>query len=120
MEKTKLTKIDKFAILRKIVNTNTAIVPEVKKFALDFIDAEVTLLEKRKGNGKATKTQVANVDIKADVMSILASQPMLRATEIAEVLNVSVQKASAMLSQLVKSGEVKRVADGKVTRFELS
>ena len=59
-----------------------------------------------------TKEQVANEALKADILVALADKPMV-ASEVAQALGVSTQKASALCTLLVKEGKV-MVADIKV------
>ena len=59
-----------------------------------------------------TKEQIANEGLKADILVALADKPMV-ASEVAKVLDVSTQKASALCTLLVKEGKV-AVADIKV------
>lgn len=94
--------------------------------ALGECDASVRLatlkaqLAKR-GSGKKglTKTQKENVEVKARIAEILANGGMT-ATEIGGELNLSCQKVSALLGQMAKAGEVVRVKEGKVIRFEVA
>lgn len=65
--------------------------------------------------GKQTKTQKENVVIKETILTIV-TEPM-QAKDVAEVLGVSIQKASALLNQMVKSGELEKTIEKKVTRF---
>jgi DNA-binding transcriptional regulator GbsR (MarR family) len=44
----------------------------------------------------------------------------MTATEIGSALAISCQKASALLSQMVKAEVVRKEKDGKVTRFVLA
>jgi hypothetical protein len=67
-----------------------------------FIDAQIALLDKRSAAGrKPTAGQVANEDLKGFI-----------ATEVAKAMDVTVQKASQLLRQLVLEGTVIRT-EGK-------
>lgn len=88
--------------------------------AVERLEALKEQLAKR-GSGKhgPTKTQRENEGIKDRILDALADGG-LTATEIAEVMEIKVQKASALLKQLVDGGKVVRVKDGKILRFELA
>lgn len=88
----------------------------------DFLK-ERALKSVRKSNGerKATKVQVENEGIKGAIVEFLGSVDGATATAIAEALGLSSnQKASALLTQLIKSGDVVKVKDGKVTLFKVA
>ena len=70
---------------------------------------------------KPTKTQRENEEHKTKIVGLLTEEvDGMTATEIGSALAVSCQKASAILSQMVKAEVVRKVKDGKVTRFVLA
>jgi len=75
-----------------------------------FIDHEVELLDrKNKAPKKATKTQVENEALKDRILDLLRTQPEpLTATAIGELLGLSVNKTSALLTQLKEDNSVTR------------
>lgn len=89
------------------------------------LDALISALEKRNaskdGERKPTKIQRENADVKARILEYLThTLEGLRCGVIAKELNISSQKCSALLTQLVKSGEVvKREGEKRVTLFLL-
>lgn len=88
--------------------------------SIDFCLAEIALLAKRAAGPKGpTKTQIENAALKNEMLVILSGEPM-KATALGNACGVSVQKASALLRQLVADGSVVRVEDGKDTLFALS
>lgn len=88
-----------------------------------FIDHEMELLSKKATNKKATKTQEANAEIKAEILATLSDVP-LRVTEIIKAnpkfADMTPQKMSALVNQLADSGEVTKVVDKRVSRFVLA
>lgn len=75
-----------------------------------FIDHEVELLDKKnKAPKKATRTQIENEGLKDRILDLLSASPEpLTATNIGLALGVSVNKASALLSQLKEDNSVTR------------
>ena len=75
-----------------------------------FIDHELELLDKKnKAPKKATKTQVENEGLKDKILGILASaNAPMTATAIGEALGLSVNKTSALLTQLKEDNSVTR------------
>jgi len=81
-------------------------------------------LAKRNSSGalkKPTKTQRENEEYKTKIVGLLTEEvDGMTATEIGSALAVSCQKASAILSQMVKAEVVRKEKNGKVTRFVLA
>ena len=112
----KLTKRDLYNRLFEVVADGDA--PD-KELLCDFVTHELNLLEKKsKAHKVPTKTQLENQFIKTDILDAIAGG-FTRAGEIAKRCDISTQKASALLRQLVLAGEVERVEDGKVVNFVL-
>lgn len=90
----------------------------------EFIEGRIAVQAKKAENRKPTAKQVANEGLKARVKEVLAEggKPMTAT----EILNVDVeafdkvQKVTALLTAMVKTGEVVRVADKKKTVFTLA
>ena len=89
-----------------------------------YLENELALLDKKAQNKKATKTQEQNVGIKATILEVLATIGRGTVTDIQngnEKLSVlSNQKVSALIRQLVESGEVVRTTDKKKSIFSLA
>ena len=112
----KITKKEMFTMIKAQVKDNAEMVA--------FIDHEIELLDKKSFNKKATKTQKANVGIKSTILAILEGAKPMTVTEMqgasAELGKLSNQKVSALVRQLVESGEVIKTIDKKVSRFSLA
>jgi len=86
--------------------------PEAAEFAAKELEKMDRALEKRRS--KPSKAQIANAPIIQQIVSeILEGKELKTASEIAEILEISVQKASAVLRQAVSEGKVE-VEDVKV------
>ena len=79
-------------------------------------------LEKRNNakSGKPTKKQAENAEVKDAILSKLSSTEGKRCGDIATELGITGQKCSALLSQLVKTGEVVKTVDKKKAYFTLA
>lgn len=88
-----------------------------------FITHEIELLDKKSSGRKATKNQEQNVEVKNEILSVLTNKGMT-VTEIqkeSEILGeLSNQKVSALLRQLVETGEVVKEIDKKKSYFSLA
>lgn len=89
--------------------------------------ASIVKLDERnaKRAGQPSKTAVANEPIKASIVEFLANGESHIAKEIAEALNLTTSKASALCGQLVKDGrltatEVKVPKVGKRVAYTLA
>ena len=89
-----------------------------------YLENELALLDKKAQNKKATKTQEQNVSIKATILEVLAIIGSGTVTDIQngneELSALSNQKVSALIRQLVESGEVVRTTDKKKSIFSLA
>ena len=112
----KITKKEMFTMIKAQVKDNAEIVA--------FIDHEIELLDKKASNKKATKTQEANVGIKSTILAVLEGGKSMTVTEMqgasAELGELSNQKVSALVRQLVEAGEIVKTIDKKVSRFSLA
>ena len=89
-----------------------------------YLENELALLDKKAQNKKATKTQEQNVGIKATILEVLATIGSGTVTDIQngneELSALSNQKVSALVRQLVESGEVVKRTDKKKSIFSLA
>ena len=89
-----------------------------------YLENELALLNKKAQNKKATKTQEQNVSIKATILEVLAIIGSGTVTDIQngneELSALSNQKVSALVRQLVESGEVVKTVDKKKSIFSLA
>ena len=112
----KITKKEMFTMIKAQVKDNAEMVA--------FIDHEIELLDKKASSKKATKTQEANVGIKSTILAVLGGGKSMTVTEMqgasAELGELSNQKVSALVRQLVEAGEVVKTIDKKVSRFSLA
>lgn len=106
-----LTKRDLFGMLFEVVADNDT--PN-KDMLCDFIAREVALLDRK---ATAPKRNPEAEAARATVLNILSVAGAMRAGEIAEKANLTVQRVTAALTILVNDGKVMRVPDGKVVRF---
>ena len=91
----------------------------------DYVDAllkEAESLDKRAQSriGKQTKTQKENVAIKASIVSALSEAETMTATEVSNAVGISLAQATALLTQMVKGGEVNRSVEKKVAHFSVA
>ncbi len=102
---------------------NAALTADLSNEVKDKLIALRDQIAKRNAtkSDKPTKTQRENAEVKARILECLTHTLQgLRCGEIANEVGISGQKCSALLSQLVKSGEVvKREGEKRVTLFLL-
>ena len=92
-------------VIAVIDGTREVDVLELKEFA----KAEIVKLDERNANrsSKPTKTQIENEPIKEKILEILSTGERMVASAIAEKVEISTQKASALCRQLVESQKLK-------------
>lgn len=116
----KMTKKDYYARLAEVVK-GAELLDETE--LLGFISHEVELLNKKSSAKTQTKTQKANEDLKVEILKALVA--IGKAVTVSELQSQSPamaqytnQKLSALLKQLIESGEVEKTADKKRTLFK--
>lgn len=117
---TKVTKMDNFkAIADVLANAGRADLVEV-------MNHEMELLAKKNAykSTKPTATQKANENIKVDILNVLTAEPnrLFTATEIVKAVNpeLSNQRISALVNQLVDEGKVVKTVDKRKSYFSLA
>ena len=89
-----------------------------------YLENELALIEKKAANKKSTKTQEENKGIKSVILNTLASIGSGTITDIqnanSDLLKLSNQKVSALVRQLVESGEVVKTTDKKKSIFSVA
>ena len=106
---------------------NAVIEANVNEELSAFAVAEIGKLDKRNEakSSKPSKTAIANEPIKANIIEFLADKENVTASEIAEALELTTQKVSALCRQLVEGGkltatEVKVPKKGKVKAYHIA
>ncbi len=109
-------------VIAVIDGTSEVNVLELKEFA----KAEIVKLDERNANrsSKPTKAQIENEPIKEKILEVLSTGERMVASAIAEKVEISTQKASALCRQLVESGklsveEVKIPKKGKQKAYHI-
>ena len=114
-------KITKREVIRMMMNEE---VIKANPTYVAYLENELALLNKKAQNKKATKTQEQNVGIKATILNVLATIGSGTVTDIQngneELSTLSNQKVSALVRQLVESGEVVKTIDKKRSIFSLA
>ena len=105
--------------------TKTTLTEQINSIAFDTLTAEqfeflkeraLKSFRKASGERKPTKVQKANEGIKAQMVEVLGEG--MTATDAGKAVGISVQKASALLKQMVEAGEIVRVQDKKTVLFK--
>ena len=89
-----------------------------------YLENKLALLEKKATNKKSTKTKEENKGIKSVILTTLASIGSGTITDIqnanSDLAELSNQKVSALVRQLVATGEVVKTTDKKKSIFSLA
>lgn len=114
---TKLTKAQKFGMLKAI--------PAVKENSVlvEFIDHELELLAKKNSSEKKpTANQVANEGLKGAILEGMESGKLYTITDliksIPDCADLTNQRVSALVRQLIASGSVERVEEKRKAYFK--
>lgn len=116
MEKTKLTKKEKFGMILAIEEVAQ------NEMLVDFINHELELLNKKASKSGATKGQKENAGYKDIIVEILKQNDKMTISEIQAkdetLATFSNQKMSALMTQLVNDKVVDRIKEKKITMFK--
>jgi hypothetical protein len=118
----KMTKKEMFAMVQAVVENATV---ENKAEMIAFIEHEVELLNKKSSKSGQTKTQKENEILKEQLLSAFAKmEKPVTISEFQEkskepVAQLSNQKLSALLNQLVKAEKMVKTIEKKKSHFSL-
>lgn len=102
------------------VLTGAEMTDEVRE-KLEALKASLIKRNTKTGDRKPTKTQRENAETKAQIVEFLAGKDPVKAGDVATAFGISVQKASALLKQLVDEGTaVKGEGEKRATVFSLA
>ena len=114
-------KITKREVIKMMMNEE---VVKANATYVAYLENELALLDKKAQNKKVTKTQEQNKGIKATILKVLATIGSGTVTDIQngneELSTLSNQKVSALVRQLVESGDVVKTTDKKKSIFSLA
>ena len=114
-------KVTKLQVVERMLATESIVANAEFKA---YLENEKALLEKKRDNKKATKTQTENVAVKALILEVLAEKSGVTITEIQsareELKALSNQKISALVKQLKDNGEVVKTVEKGKSLFSLA
>ena len=121
MENKKMTKKETINLLIDVLMGNKEV--EDMQMFIDFLTHERELLEKKSSNSGQTKTQKENEILKEKIVETLKelnkfstiTEIQEKSTELADLSN---QKISALLKQLVDTNVIEKVIDKKKAYFK--
>ena len=80
---------------------------------------KASLAKRNSGSRKPTKTQRENASLKEDMWAYVSENGAKRANEVGAHFDISGQKASALLNQLVADGRLEKAVEKRVTYFRV-
>ena len=121
----KMTKKEMFAVVVEVVENTTSVPAERKAEMIEFLNHEIELLNKKSSKSGQTKTQKENEILKEQLLSAFAEmEKPVTISEFQELSNepvaqLSNQKLSALLNQLVKAKKMVKTIEKKKSHFSL-
>lgn len=87
-----------------------------------YLKNELNLLDKKNSRAKKpSKNQIANESIKDEILAVLKdADSAMTATQVAEAMNLSVNKVSALLTQLKEDNSVVRTVEKRKAYFTVA
>ena len=122
MAEKKMTKRDYFNELLKVAEVKS------NEKLVKFIEHELDLLAKKNasGEGKLTATQIANIGIKEEILECMGKEPdrLFTISEMQKAFpccaEMSNQRVSALVRQLVADGKVERLEEKRKAVFRIA
>lgn len=119
---TKMTYAQAIDFATEIIKNGTA---DFHGFSADEyikkLDAlKVSLAKRGNKSSKPTKTQRENASLKEDMWAYISENGAKRATEVAGYFDITGQKASALLNQLVADGNLEKYMEKRVAFFRVA
>ena len=118
---TKLTQRDFFTNAINVFNGEVSAIPA--DTMVEFFKSRLELLDKKSANKKPTKTQEENEGLKVEILNVLTNE----GATVTEVQSKSIvlgdlsnQRVSALLRQLIADGKVVKTVDKKKSYFSLA
>lgn len=113
----KITKREKFEMLMAIAEV------KANPILSEFVERELELLAKKNADKKPTEKQTENAGIKEIIVEVLTNNGgMMTITDIqkanAELDEMSNQRVSALIRQMILAGEVERIEDKRKAYFK--
>jgi len=120
---TKMTYVQAIDFALDVMNPDVD--PEDDKFNWEEVREKLEalkaqLMKRSSGERKPTKVQVENESLKEDIFAYVSENGAKRASEVAAYFNLSGQKASALLKQLVDAQALERFTEKRVTYFRVA
>ena len=113
-----MTKKEMFEMTINILAETVA--PE-KEDLISGLQHEIELLNHKRSTPKGmTKTQKENEVLKDDIFAFVSENGAKRANDVAGYFGITVQKASALLNQMVKVQALEKVTEKKVNYFRVA
>jgi hypothetical protein len=118
----KITKREKYGMLAEIAEV------KANPILAEFIAHELELLAKKNasGSGKMTAVQLANEGIKSEILECMANEPnrLFTISEMQKAFpccaELSNQRVSALVRQLVADGKVERLEEKRKAVFRIA
>lgn len=118
------TKVTKRQVLEAMAER--ADIMEVEMFK-NYIEHEIELLNNKKTSRKPSKTQVANIPIKEEIVRVLSENPdgltvteIVKAGNYGEGVEVSTQKITSLAGALIKEGKIVNEREGKKSLYKIA
>ena len=106
-----MTKVEMYNAILKVNGLTDEMVAFLEK------ERDATAKRNARKSTSLTKTQKENVGLKDDIVAFLNDVESATATEVGTAIGVTVQRASALLRQLIAEGKVEKNTEKRVSHF---
>ena len=114
----KLTVADKFGLVISALDEVEGHSEAIEFLQAFLVDRAEKASRRSSGERKPTKTQLENEDIKNSMVELFEDGTTRRSSEVAEEMGISVNKATALLTALVKEGRLENFKEKRISYFK--
>ena len=108
-----MTKVEMYNAIMKVNGLTNEMVAFLIK------ERDVVAKRNARKSTSLTKTQKENIGLKKDIITFLDGVDSATATEVGTAIGVTVQRASALLRQLMTEGKVTKNTEKRVSHFSI-
>lgn len=103
------TTITRKSVLNKVLDNGSFLSTE----EIEIVKKMISSLDRKSSSSKPSKTVIENLSVKNDILALIADGRARTAKEIADTLNISVNRVASLVSAMVKDSKVEKIKGEK-------
>jgi predicted HTH transcriptional regulator len=103
------TTITRKSVLNKVLDNSSFLSTE----EIEIVKKMISSLDRKSSSSKLSKTVIENFSVKNDILALIADGRARTAKEIADALDISVNRVASLVSAMVKDSKVEKIKGEK-------